>query len=191
MTHLTPDEIIDAVEDTLAPERRAHLTSCARCRKETAEVSAMLREAESVSAYEPSPLFWGHFSDRVRAAIASEGGAPARAPRWFDWPVLAPFGALALLVLALVSSVPLSVMPVDNQMAISTRPTGTEPIDATENEERWAMMFDLVGDVDLDSVVDSGFLGRPGTAERALVHLTTSEQEELVRLLREELRSGG
>jgi hypothetical protein len=53
------------------------------------------------------------------------------------------------------------------------------------------MMFDLVGEVDLDSVVDSGLLGRPGTAERALVHLTASEQEELVRLLREELRSGG
>ena len=52
-------------------------------------------------------------------------------------------------------------------------------------------MFDLVGDVDLDSVVDSGLLGRPGTAERALVHLTSGEQEELVRLLREELRSGG
>jgi hypothetical protein len=34
-------------------------------------------------------------------------------------------------------------------------------------------------------------LGRPGTAEQALVHLTSTEQEELVRLLRQELRSGG
>jgi len=189
MTHLTPDEIIDAVEHTLTPERRAHLTSCGHCRQEAADAAALLREVESVSAVEPSPLFWDHLSDRVRAAIASEG-PPPRARRWFDWPVLAPLGALALLVVALVSSVPRSVTPVD-RLASSTRLAGTEPADATENEERWAMMFDLVGEVDLDSVVDSGLLGRPGTAERALVHLTASEQEELVRLLREELRSGG
>jgi hypothetical protein len=190
MTHLTPDEIIDAVEHTLAPDRRAHLTSCADCRKEAADVAAMLREAESVATSEPSPLFWDHFSDRVRRAIAAAGGAPARTRRWFDWPVLAPFAALALLVLALVSSVPRPVTPID-QLANDTRPSGTEPIDGADNEDRWAMMFDMVGDVDLDSVVDSGLLGRPGTAEGALVHLTFGEQEELVRLLREELRSGG
>jgi hypothetical protein len=190
MTHLTPDEIIDAVEHTLAPDRRAHLASCADCRKETADVAAMLREAESVATFEPSPLFWDHFSDRVRRAIADDGAAPARNRRWFDWPVLAPFASLALLVLALVSSMPRWVTPVDH-LTNETRPVGTEPSDGADNEDRWAMMFDLVGDVDFDSVVDSGLLGRPGTAERALVHLTSGEQEELVRLLREELRSGG
>jgi hypothetical protein len=178
------------VEHSLAAARRAHLASCAQCQAQTAAVVAMLREAEAVSAVEPSPLFWDHFSDRVRAAIASEGSVPARAARWFDWPVLAPFAALALLVLALVASVPPSVTPVD-QMVSATLPAGTEPADLAENEDRWAMMFDLVGDVDLDAVVDSGLLGRPGSAESALMQLTSSEQEELVRLLREELRSGG
>jgi hypothetical protein len=190
MTHLTPDEIIDAVEHTLAPDRRAHLTSCAGCRKETADVAAMLREAESVTTFEPSPLFWDHFSDRVRRAVAAAGGEPSRTRRWFDWPVLAPFASLALLVLTLVSSIPRAVPPID-RLATDTRPAGAEPIDGADNEDRWAIMFDLVGDVELDSVVDSGLLGRPGTAERALVHLTSVEQEELVRLLREELRSGG
>jgi hypothetical protein len=184
MTHLTPDEIVDAVEHTLAPEPRAHLASCAQCRQAVADIGAMLREAEAVSAVEPSPLFWDQLSDRVRAAIAAEG-APPRSPRWFDWPVLAPVGALAVLVVALVSSIPLSVPPVGQ---VATNTPVTMELDATEGEERWAMMFDLVGEVDLDSVVDSGLLGRPGSAERALMHLTASEQEELVRLLHEELR---
>jgi hypothetical protein len=190
MTHLTPDEIIDAVEHSLGPEQRAHLASCARCRQQVSEIGAMLREAESVSAVEPSPLFWDHFSDRVRAAVAAEGSTRLPARRWFDWPVLAPLGALALLVLALVSSVPLSVAPVD-QRGDDLPQVEAISVEAMENDERWAMMFDLVGEVDLDSVVDSGLLGRPGTAERALVHLSSTEQEELLRLLREELRSGG
>jgi hypothetical protein len=187
MTHLTPDEVIDAIEDTLRPERRRHLISCDHCRAETAAVASMLREAQTVSAFEPPPLFWDHFSNRVHAAIAAEGDAPPHAPRWFDWPVLAPVGALALLVLALVASVPLSDRG-DDAVGGQAVMTAAE---AAENEERWAMMFDLVGDIDLDAVVDSGFLGRPGTAERALAQLTSTEQEELVLLLREELRSGG
>jgi hypothetical protein len=188
MTHFTPDEFIDAVEHSLAPARRAHLVSCPRCQEQTVAVAAMLREAEAVGVVEPSPLFWDHFSDRVRAAVALEGGVPSRAARWFDWPVLAPIATLALLVLALVSSVPLSVTPVDQ--AASGTSAGAQP-DVTENEDQWALIFDLVGDVDLDSVVDSGLLGRPGSADSALMHLTSSERGELVRLLREELRSGG
>ncbi|HUE87707.1 MAG TPA: hypothetical protein VMO26_16660 [Vicinamibacterales bacterium] len=190
MTHFTPDEVIDAVENTMAPERRAHLIACEHCRAETALAASMLREARAVGAPEPSPLFWDHFSDRVREAIRSEGAASKRARRWFDWPVLAPLGALALLVVALVWSVPQpDAHP--GRAAIDRQATITESADATENEERWAMMLDLVGEVDLDAVVDSGFLGRPGTADRAVAHLTAIEQEELVRLLREELRSGG
>lgn len=190
MTHLTPDEVIDAVEETLAPARLAHLTTCEKCRTETDAVAAMLREAQSVSVFEPSPLFWDHFSARVRASVAAEAGRRAHSRRWFEWPVLVPFGALAVLTVALVSSLPTSVRPVA-PTTLGEQASGTEIADEAENEERWAMMFDLVGDIDLDVVVDSGLLGRPGTAEQVLVHLTSTEQEELVRLLRQELRAGG
>jgi predicted anti-sigma-YlaC factor YlaD len=190
MTHLTPDEIIDAVEETLAPARLSHLTTCDECRTETDAVAAILREAHSVNAFEPSPLFWDHFSERVRASVAAEADRRARSRRWFEWPVLAPFGALAVLIVVLVSSLPTSVGPVP-PTSFGDQAGSTEPADAAANDERWAMMFDLVGDIDLDSVVDAGLLGRPGTAEQVLVHLTRTEQAELVRLLRQELRSGG
>ena len=84
MTHLTPDEIIDAVESTLASGRRAHLDACEQCRTETASVASMLRETRAVGSAEPSPLFWDHFSDRVRTAIAAESHPSARARRWFE-----------------------------------------------------------------------------------------------------------
>jgi hypothetical protein len=189
MTHLTPDEIIDAVENTLASDRRRHLSSCERCRVEAAATASVLREAQTVSAFEPSPLFWDHFSDRVRTAVAAEGESSHHARRWFDWPVLAPLAALAFLVVALVVSVPLSVKP-DEQVAMP-QITSTEALEGADSEERWAMMLDLMGDVDLDAVVDTGLLSRPGTAEGAIAHLTSIEREELVRLLREELRAGG
>jgi hypothetical protein len=190
MTHLTPDEVIDAVENILAPERRRHLSSCERCRLETAALTSILGEAQTVGAFEPSPLFWDHLSDRVRTAIAAEAEASHHARRWFDWPVLAPLAALALLVVALVASMPLSMKP-DEQATVLPQLTSTEALDGADNEERWALMFELMGDVDLDAVVDSGLLGRPGTAEGAIAHLSSIEREELVRLLREELRAGG
>ena len=189
MTHLTPDEVVDAVENTLAPERRRHLSSCERCRIETAALTSILSETQTVAAFEPSPLFWDHLSDRVRTAIAEAGESSHHARRWFDWPVLAPLAALALLVVALVASVPLSVKP--GEQAAIPHLTITEALEGADNEDRWAMMFELMGEVDLDAVVDSGLLGRPGTAEGAIAHLSSIEREELVRLLREELRAGG
>ena len=92
--------------------------------------------------------------------------------------------------MALVASVPQSVRP-SERAAGDPAGFATEPDDGVDNEERWAMMFDLVGEVDFDSVLDSGLLGRPGTAERALMQLTSTEREELLRLLRDELGSGG
>ena len=33
MTHLTPDELIDAMEGLLASDRQAHLGTCEECRR--------------------------------------------------------------------------------------------------------------------------------------------------------------
>ncbi len=65
MTHLTSDELIDAVEGMLAAERQRHLATCEQCRHEIAGLSSVLNEAKQASAPEPSPLFWPHFSERV------------------------------------------------------------------------------------------------------------------------------
>ena len=69
MTHLTPDELIDAMEGLLSEERQAHLATCEQCQRELAGLSSALSEAKQVSVPEPSPLFWPNFSQRVRMAI--------------------------------------------------------------------------------------------------------------------------
>ena len=69
MTHLTSDELIDAMEGR---GEVPHLATCEHCRRELAELSSVLAEAKQLSVPEPSPLFWQHFSERVRTAIDSE-----------------------------------------------------------------------------------------------------------------------
>ena len=51
------------------------------------------------------------------------------------------------------------------------------------------MIADLVGDLDLETARSAG-IGMPGSADRAGGQLSSSEQQELVRLLNEELKAG-
>ncbi len=67
--HLSPEESIAALERTLEPARAAHLDTCDRCRADIAGLRQTLTDLEGAADHhEPSPLFWDHFSGRVRAA---------------------------------------------------------------------------------------------------------------------------
>ena len=103
MTHLTPDELIDALEGV---GHQAHLAECERCRRELAELSAVLSDAKQASVPEPSPLFWPHFSERVRTAIHRDAPPAGAWPSWLRWQVLLPLGAAAMIILGLMFSVP-------------------------------------------------------------------------------------
>jgi hypothetical protein len=178
MNHLTSDELIDAVEGVLAPERREHLKVCPDCAREVAALAAVLKEARGVDVPEPSPLFWSHFSERVRSAIQSDrpGGS-----NWNAWPKLlfAPAAALALVVIGILAVMPKTTAPPTARTA-STRDIGLP-------DDGWTIVADLVGDIDLESAAAEGLSIRPGTAELAALELTADEQRELGRLLRAEL----
>jgi hypothetical protein len=178
MTHLTADELIDAMEGMLAPERQAHLTSCDECQRELAELSNVLSEAKQVSVPDPLPLFWNHFSERVRGAIDADVAAGPAWPEWLRWQVLAPVGALAVLILTLLIALPRR----DNtEMLLET---SVEELPPSDN---WVMLTDLVGDIDLDTASAAGVI-EPGVADEAVLQLTAEEQQELTRLLRAELQ---
>jgi len=182
MTHLTSDELLDAMEGLLGAERQAHLSSCAECQRQLAGLSGVLGEARQVSVPEPSPLFWQHFSQRVSRAIdeaPSTGGWPA----WLRWQVLLPLGAVALVLLALTVSIPkrhggLGVVNIADESV-----TG-----ATAGGDSWVAFADLVGDVDLDTAAAAGMIVKPDLVEQAVLELTAEEQQELTRLLRAELQ---
>lgn len=175
MTHLTSDELIDAMEGLLADDRRAHLVSCDECRRQLDELSATLHDAQQASVPEPSPLFWNNFSARVNESI--DAAPSSRWPQWFRWQVLLPLGVAATVILTLMLTAP--------------RPAVVEVIDDTAaieapDADNWMALADLVGELDIETASAAGVL-EPGMAEQAVLQLTAEEQQELTRLLQAEL----
>jgi hypothetical protein len=176
MTHLTPDELIDAMEGLLATDRQAHLTSCDECKAQVAGLSITLSEAKQTSAPEPSPLFWQHFSERVGTAIDRDASTGTIWPSWLGWQILVPLSAVALIVLGLIVATP--------KPQVSDSPLALQAPEAPDN---WVMVTELVGNIDLDTASAAGVI-EPGVAEQAVLHLTVEEQQELTRLLKAELQ---
>ena len=89
-------EFMEAVlggPESVSPEMREHLQSCAGCSEEYASLQRTMALMDDWQAPEPSP----YFSSRLRARLREE--AAAAAPAWLAWlrrPVLA--GAAALLI---------------------------------------------------------------------------------------------
>ena len=165
MNHLTPDELLDAIEAAVPESRRAHLDACELCRREVMELATTLRDARVVDIPEPSPLFWDLFSHRVHQAVAAETPASGSTwPSWLQWPVLAPLAAMALVVFALTNAV-----HVTRQDTISPGAVADSVVDA---DESWALV-------------------PLGAAEQAVLDLTDAEQQELLRLLEQELKGAG
>ena len=176
MSHLTSDELLDAMDGVLEAKRRAHLVECAECQRQLGDLAGVLDDTRQASVPEPSPLFWQQFSKRVNNAIDSE---PAAAwPQWLRWQVLLPLGAVAMIILALMIAVP-------KQDRVD--PLGTEAAVPLVAEDTWASFADLVGDLDVDVAAEAGVI-EPGLADQAVMHLTAEEQQELSRLLQAELR---
>lgn len=190
MSHLSPDELVDAVEESLSHGRRAHVHECHSCRERVMQLSALLSETRTADVPEPSPLFWDRFSDQVRSAIAADWRAP-RVTTWFQWPVLAPVAALGLLVFALASAVPQVRIEQGAAVARNDNLIATEVVLADAFEDNWAVVSELVGELDVETAQQAGIAVAPGSAEGVVLQLSSAEQQELLRLLRAELRRAG
>src|SRR5215831_7618473 len=100
--HLSPQQFVDAAENAAPAAVQAHLDACRVCAARVAEMRAVLDDLDSAPEMpEPSPLFWDHFSARVRAAVDAEpAAAPAWWPRW--WRQVVAFGAMAAVATVVV-----------------------------------------------------------------------------------------
>jgi hypothetical protein len=192
MTHLTPEQFVDAVEGTLTAAGQWHLRDCATCAGQVSQMRAMLGEVAGVETPEPSPIFWDRFSARVHEAIAEET-RPARRARWFEWPVLVPLGAMALLLVALGAGIARQpVAPLENSTAGSEAVTLPISDDlAALGESEWVLVAQIVGPVDLENAGEAGIIVKPGDVEQAALRLTTEQQHELVRLVQAEIDKAG
>jgi anti-sigma factor RsiW len=89
-------EFMEAVLDgpeTVSPEMREHLQSCAACAEELVALQQTMTLLEEWPTPEPSP----YFSTRLRARMREEEAAPARTwLAWFRRPVVAAAAALLI-----------------------------------------------------------------------------------------------
>ena len=201
MKHLNPEELVDLAEGTRPESSAPHLRSCAACREQLAEARAMLSAVADIEVPEPSPLFWDHFSDRVRQAVAVE---PEPRRSWIgavSWPRLMP--AVSLAIAALVVIVMLNgraTMP-RGEAGVAHAPAAAMA-DAHASRDLFAdapgsvedpsltLVAALSGDLDWDRAGEAGLAGA-GSAEHAVTHLNDGELLELRRLLAEELARPG
>jgi hypothetical protein len=91
-------------------------------------------------------------------------------------------------VIALVRTMPSAPPAPDTPLAAAFG--DSRDVDAFVAEADWALVAELMSDLDLDAAHDAGLAMMPGSADAALMYLSSAEQQELVRLLRDELRAG-
>jgi hypothetical protein len=210
MTHLSPEELLDLAEG--ARPDHAHLTSCAACRDEVAEMRGLMGAVGAADMPEPSPLFWQHLSSRVSDAVAME--APPLRTRddrggWvfnvWSWRLAAPIAAFAAaaLVVAVFAVFIVShgspASPVAPQQAAAAPEVAALPAGDAGNTDdsqfdsasdpSFAFVADLTTGMDMDTAVDAGLVS-DGSAEHAITHLNQSELRELAKLLTEEIARG-
>jgi hypothetical protein len=193
--HLSEEQLVDIAEGTRGEASAPHLASCEACRRQLAELRAMMSVAAEADVPEPSPLFWNHFSDRVREAVAAE---PAR--RGWDWSwarfrmPIALAAAVAILIIA-VSTVrliaPPHMKPPPSMVFVAQPPpAGASQVVTREtlatDDPSFALVTELTGSIDADVAHEAG-LTPSGSADHAVTHLTDGELRELQRLLREAL----
>jgi hypothetical protein len=199
MSHLSRDRLLEAVEAEASPESEsaAHLASCWRCRSEVEALRRTLRDVRAVDVPEPSPLFWDHLTQRVRAAIDAEpvvdpASAPAR-PWWR--PALAALLVLLAAVLVdrgvrLSRDRASSVAVVERGPAAPSVAGAGADLDAGDD---WQFLVDLAaasaasaeevhGGDDIDTHI--------GTADLGVSALSADEQRVLVKLLNDALAEG-
>lgn len=205
MAHLTPEQFVDLAEGAQPDTSAPHLLECAMCRRELADLRAMMADAAMTDAGdvpEPSPLFWHQLSSRVRQGVAEE---TSRRSSWFGWlsrpvffvPSLAAVMAILIAVVLLprtpagpvsttIPSTPLSLA--DNATIPETRPSlpPLAPFGAPDDPEL-RIVAAAATTASWDEMMDEVAASTTGSGDAVAAALTADERRELQRLLAEEV----
>lgn len=197
MSHLTPEQFVDLAEGAHGERSTPHLDSCEACRRQLADVRAMMSEAAAVDVPGPSPLFWAHLSARVSEAVAAESARPLSwRERLLRPHVLVPslLGAIAVVLVAVLlpgtfapAVIPSRQLPMsaDTAMLLSLPPLA--PLGASDDPQL-GLVADYGTTLDWDEMREGMALAAPGSSSEAVAAaLTADEQRELQRLLAEEI----
>jgi hypothetical protein len=196
MRHLNEEDLIDLADGVRSEGSAPHLASCESCRRQLADLRAVMSAAAAVEVPEPSPLFWQHLSARVHEAVSSETRAPA--PRWAPSRFVWRMAALAAAVLVAAAAWRTELVRHD------VAPDGLTPhsavVEATleandvvslADDASLSLIAEMAGDLDWEGAVQAGLSTQAGAVDRAVLELSASERLELQRILKEELSRSG
>lgn len=195
MRHLTASELLDLAEGAGMAATATHLASCEACRQEVKDLQATLSVAAAVDVPEPSPLYWEHFSARVREGVDAEGRQSAAAwrPRWASWGVIVPVGALAMILVAAAVWGPArdSSTPVAPGAAVTATIAAGSEASPPGEDASLALLAALGAELDWDAASEVGLAPQAGALDELVSSLSSGERGELRRLLAEALTPSG
>jgi hypothetical protein len=187
-THLRSHEFVDALDGTLAVDRLEHLDGCETCRAELAGLQSVMTDVRPAGAMpEPSPLFWNHFSERVRQATAVEAVPASTA--WLS--MRRPAAVLAALAAVVVALLFVRTPPAERAAPTTQTALGTTTVDPflDESESSLAFLSAAASDLSWEEARAADLTPRAQVVDSAIERLTPAQRAELVKLIREDLRS--
>jgi hypothetical protein len=210
MSHLRESEFVDLLDGVLPATRVGHVEECSECAEKLDALRGTLGRVSDVDVPEPSPLFWEHFSARVRDGV--QDVTPGNVAPWSGWLHHAGVKwavAAALVVLVAVAGARIARIDVTRHpdTAIAERATASrasdpspaatiDPFDAldgtaADDDVAWGVVRAVADEVPWDEQVTASLQARPGTVERAVLSLKGEARAELIRLLEAETKRPG
>ena len=182
--HLSPQEFVESLDGVLATDRLDHLHACAECRADLDRLRSVVVEVQAAEMPEPSPLFWNHFSERVRQATAA-APTPVAASWWSAaWrPVVGVAAGLAVVMLPVLlwpRSGPVALAPPVESVARVSPEAPAEPL--AVDDAPWDLFLSLASALSYEDVRQVA-APRSGTADDMIEQLTPSEREALARMI--------
>ena len=181
--HLTPGELIDALDTSSGPSQ-LHLDTCAVCRRTLDDLRALAVDVSGVHVPDPSPLFWDHFPARVRRATTAVVVAPDVSwwPRWRRTAFAGGVAATAAAVFALL--LVLTAPQTSREPAVPTV-TSDNAIDYRDPDSL-ASVEQLLAELSIEDVQEVAAM----TPEALLVEeLDADERTVFVRLVGERMEA--
>lgn len=201
MSHLTDLELIAAIEDANARDlpvpRRRHLDACDACRGRADELRSVIAAAADATVPEPSPLFWEHFSARVRQGIdgstpgSGEAAHQGRLAAWLGKGHAGWMAFAATVIILLVAGVWQVNAPSPRRAPHATVDRAAdEPVDL-DADPAWAVVRTVADSVEWSDAAVADIGVQPDAAETVARTLSPEERSELVRLLLAEAKRNG
>jgi hypothetical protein len=205
MKHLSREELIDSLEGSLALAREAHMDACPSCRAERASLEQVLQRVAAIEVPEPSPLFWEHFSARVRESAAQQAGWTEQADSswteragWHTW--VWPRWAVGSATLVVCVTLGWASWHDYGRRHFIEKPgvvrihegapdSGDPGLALMVSDEDWNLVMSMAEDVTVDDAdePEPGLVIRPGATDRAFTDLSSEQRTELARLLTAEM----